>query len=615
MAANSQVYMEAFVNHWIVDYYSVLAIELFKTKKYEDFCGIVAILDGILTRPVYSSEVTPTKIRVLHFLARINEGENLDVVFEQDPSVSPLESALKVLESMAKDCSTPLPERDFDHASASLKEMMVSLFIKNDEFDKAKEVLNKHFPKPRVGKKAIFTRLINQKSRTHEVIEHIDFQSFREEMFDYCQSLFSDVPFLLRAATQIIEEKRLRDQVAKAAGPEEQEAAGPSSTPQICSVHFTPGKHTMLQRTRLEAAFKALCTCSDDKTFAQLEEEVEEEQQARNDLSLRLSPTPEQETHQDPEQDRIFQRASGSPMEAYPPQTDVVPKAQVEWLSKTSSVPRNKRLWTVARLVVEPDSQGSSPCTQGSSPCTTPSREVETEVRTEEPPQSPAAPNNTSEQSVVTVDEDSIPVRKRRRRESNICSRYFLTESELSSCRKSEPLSSDSNEEPQESPAPCKAPVRKPLTKYAKILLGRVPDEVRIRDSSLDSSPELYPTHPVPQQSSTPNKDSAQEKGPAPSKWKVLYTNAKESRDTWSDEETYFSAKNNTGSKNQSVNQTLPVNRKLKWTEDETQMLIDGVKKFGEGNWCKIKSHFSFKERSNVGLKDRWRTLKNSKMV
>ena len=28
---------------------------------------------------------------------------------------------------------------------------------------------------------------------------------------------------------------------------------------------------------------------------------------------------------------------------------------------------------------------------------------------------------------------------------------------------------------------------------------------------------------------------------------KVLYTNAKETRDTWSDEETYFSAKKNTG--------------------------------------------------------------------
>ncbi|KAJ4947520.1 hypothetical protein JOQ06_009555 [Pogonophryne albipinna] len=536
MAANSQANMEAFVNHWIVDYYSVLAIELFKTKKYEDFCGIVAILDSILTRPVYSSDVTPTKIRVLHFLARINEGENLDVVFEQDPSVSPLESALKVLESMAKDCSTPLPERDFYHASASLKEMMVSLFIKNDEFDKAKEVFNKHFPKPRVGKKAIFTRLINQKSKTHEVIEHIDFQSFREEMFDYCQSLFSDVPFLLRAATRIIEEKRLRDQVAKAAGPDEQEAAGPSSAPQICSVHFTPGKHTILQRTRLEAAFKALSTCSDDKTFVQLEEEEEEEHQARNDFSLRLSPSPEQETNQDPEQDVIFQGDSGSPMEASPTdQTDVVPKAQAEWLSKTSSVPRNKRLWTVARLVVEPDSQGSTPA----------SLEVEeTEVRTEEPPQPPAAPDKSAELSVVTVDEDSLPVRKLRRRERNICS------------RKSEPLSSDSNEEPQESPAPCKAP-----------------------------------------KSSTPNKDSAREKGPAHSKWKVLYTNAKER------------------SKNQSVNQTLPGHRKMKWNEEETQMLIDGVKRFGEGNWSKIKSHFSFKERSNVSLKDRWRTIKNSKMV
>lgn len=188
----------------------------------------------------------------------------------------------------------------------------------------------------------------------------------------------------------------------------------------LVSVSFN-SKHTILQRTRLEAAFKALSTCSDDKTFAQLEEEeeeeVEEEHQARNYLSLRLSPSPEQETNQDPEQDVIFQGDSGSPMEASPTdQTDVVPKAQeAEWLSKTSSVLRNKRLWTVARLVVEPDSQGSSPASQ----------EVEeTEVRTEEPPQPPAAPDKSAELSVVTVDEDSLPVRKLRRRESNICSRY-----------------------------------------------------------------------------------------------------------------------------------------------------------------------------------------------
>lgn len=55
--------------------------------------------------------------------------------------------------------------------------------------------------------------------------------------------------------------------------------------------------------------------------------------------------------------------------------------------------------------------------------------------------------------------------------------------------------------------------------------------------------------------------------------------------------------------------------RKRKWTESETQKLKDGVKKFGEGNWSKIKAYYKFKDRTNVNLKDRWRTMKKSKIV
>lgn len=152
---------------------------------------------------------------------------------------------------------------------------------------------------------------------------------------------------------------------------------------------------------------------TEERSFAQLEEEVEREEQARKEeISLRLSPTPQKGTTQHSEQDGLFQRDSESPMEAsqadQPPQTDAVPQTQAGSLSKTPPVLRNRQLYTVARLVVELDSQGSSQYT-------TASQEVETEVRTEEPPQSPATPNKKDLQSPVTDSEVTIPTRKRPR--------------------------------------------------------------------------------------------------------------------------------------------------------------------------------------------------------
>ncbi|KAM7014906.1 telomeric repeat binding factor a [Tautogolabrus adspersus] len=514
--------VESIINRWLVDYYYCCLLEVFKKDLYDDFCGIRGVVESVLARPVQSTDVMPTKLRVLHFLSRINEGEKLDLIFEADQSITPLESALTILESMGSE--NLISQQDFQKVSTSLKEMIVGILIKNEEFDKAKEVLNKHFPKKMVGKKAIFTGLIRQKSKTHEVIEKINFQQFKQEMLAFCERLCPiSVPFLHQAAKRLIDERKQKED-DKAAEAVEQEEPGPSSHLPVNVNQFLPCKPSIILRTRLEGAYIALSTDSDMRTFAQLEAEVErEEQNKRESHSLHCSLAREKSTNQDIL--LIFQRDSGSPLEASPadqtPQTDAVLQTQAGSLSKTPEVKRTRRSpYNVARLVVEPDSQGSSQSTPAL-------QDQLADLRTEELPRSAAKANEENWNRAST---------------------------------------------------------------------------------SLAEFPQ--------------KKDE----GPSHSKWKKLYNNAKESRDTWSDEETYFNSQKNSKPQDESTVSNTGQKRKLsnryffvclfqKWTEDETEKLKEGVKRFGEGNWSNIKDYFSFKGRTNVQLKDRWRTMKKSKLV
>ncbi|XP_075432603.1 telomeric repeat-binding factor 2 isoform X2 [Ascaphus truei] len=76
-------------------------------------------------------------------------------------------------------------------------------------------------------------------------------------------------------------------------------------------------------------------------------------------------------------------------------------------------------------------------------------------------------------------------------------------------------------------------------------------------------------------------------------------------QDTWNEEET---------SRN-STNASLNDSKKQKWSDEETEWIRRGVKKFGKGSWAKILKGYDFSNRTSVMIKDRWRTMEKLGLV
>ncbi|KAG5830690.1 hypothetical protein ANANG_G00313310 [Anguilla anguilla] len=78
-----------------------------------------------------------------------------------------------------------------------------------------------------------------------------------------------------------------------------------------------------------------------------------------------------------------------------------------------------------------------------------------------------------------------------------------------------------------------------------------------------------------------------------------MLDSATETKVDWSDEEALFSG----------FKRTRRSVRKKAWTEEESEWVRQGVAKYGEGSWAKIRDRFPFKGRTSVNIKDRWRTM------
>ncbi|XP_074170769.1 telomeric repeat-binding factor 2 isoform X2 [Rhinolophus sinicus] len=324
--------LEEAVNRWVLKFYFHEALRAFRSSRYGDFRQIRDIMQALLVRPLGKEHTVSRLLRVMQCLSRIEEGENLDCSFDMEAELTPLESAINVLEMIKTEFT--LTEAVVESSRKLVKEAAVIICIKNKEFEKASKILKKHMPKDPTTQKLRndLLNIIREKNLAHPVIQNFSYEIFQQKMLRFLESHLDDAePYLLTMAKKALKSESAASTTVKE---DKQPAPEPVEKPPREPARQLQNTPTTIGIRTLKAAFKTLSGSQDSEAvFSKLDQK---------DLVLpnqAFLPSPALKNKR-PRKDE-----NGS---SAPPEGEGGSELQ----------PKNKRM-TISRLVLEEDSQSS----------------------------------------------------------------------------------------------------------------------------------------------------------------------------------------------------------------------------------------------------------------
>uniref|UniRef100_A0A8C6WCG2 Telomeric repeat-binding factor n=1 Tax=Nannospalax galili TaxID=1026970 RepID=A0A8C6WCG2_NANGA len=326
--------LEEAVNRWVLKFYFHEALRAFRSSRYGDFRQIRDIMQALLVRPLGKEHTVSRLLRVMQCLSRIEEGENLDCSFDMEAELTPLESAINVLEMIKTEFT--LTEAMVESSRKLVKEAAVIICIKNKEFEKASKILKKYMSKDPTTQKLRndLLNIIREKNLAHPVIQNFSYETFQQKMLRFLESHLDDnEPYLLTMAKKALKSESAASSTVKE---DKQPALEPVEKPLRESPRQLQSTPTTFGIRTLKAAFKALSTAQDSEAaFAKLDQK---------DLVLPNLASPSSPAHKN-KRPRKDENESSAPAEGE---------------GGSELPPRNKRM-TISRLVLEEDSQSSEP--------------------------------------------------------------------------------------------------------------------------------------------------------------------------------------------------------------------------------------------------------------
>ncbi|XP_020844741.1 telomeric repeat-binding factor 2 isoform X1 [Phascolarctos cinereus] len=197
--------LEEAVNRWVLKFYFHEALRAFRGGRYGDFRQIRDIMQALLVRPLGKEHTISRLLRIMQCLSRIEEGENLDCSFDMEAELTPLESAINVLETIKTEFT--LTEAVVESSRKLVKEAAVIICIKNKEFEKASKILKKHMSKDPTTQKLRndLLGIIRERNVTHPVIQNFSYETFQQKMLRFLESHMDDAePYLLTIAKRAL---------------------------------------------------------------------------------------------------------------------------------------------------------------------------------------------------------------------------------------------------------------------------------------------------------------------------------------------------------------------------------------------------------------------------
>nr|XP_047906444.1 telomeric repeat-binding factor 2 isoform X2 [Anser cygnoides] len=210
---------EEAMNRWVLQFYFHQAVAAYRAGRNRDFRQLRDVMQALLVRPLEKHPPVVQLLRVMQFLSRIEEGENLDCSFDREMELTPLESAMGILQLFQKEFS--VPEKKVEPVQKMLKEAAVIVCIRNREFDKASAILKRYMGKdPRVQKKkAELQAIIRQKNHTHPMIRDFSYADFQQDMFQFLKTYVDSSEPVLVTMMKTLNSERAEEPKRSSAAP------------------------------------------------------------------------------------------------------------------------------------------------------------------------------------------------------------------------------------------------------------------------------------------------------------------------------------------------------------------------------------------------------------